>query len=168
MNYIKLFEELKRETYLSAADKLRKKGHAERAKVLYDKSYQLIDRLDPNKYTIIGSDPFQIVDIVDINNPTYPVYSAVDSEIILQSRNKKVSIICGYDDCDCEVDDEDGEVFACEDAILRLWMRDMNSDDDYQVFRFKNRKDAFNFRKFLIDHFPNTDLESLVINDIYV
>ena len=96
------------------------------------------------------------------------MYKVVDSEIILQKEIKRFLLYVDMMIVIVKLMMKMVRVFACEDAILRLWMRDMNSDDDYQVFRFKNRKDAFNFRKFLIDHFPNTDLESLVINDIYV
>jgi len=193
MRHIKLFEELRSETYISAADKLMRRGHLDRAKVLYDKSDQVInksiDRIDPNRYeiefkvndynTIQGI--FQIVDVIKIKGNTYPIISAVDYEVIFQCGNKKVSIICGNEEGDDTYHhdwDEEGNITNTyetpKDEILTLWIRSITNitdEDDYerstyQQFKFKNRKDARNFKKFLVEEFPGK-CDNLSINSMY-
>jgi len=180
MKHIKLFEELRRETYISAADKLKSKGHVDRAKALYDKSYTVLDRLDPNKYTIEGN-LYQIVDIID------PDENDPDDapQVILQHKNSRVAIFYGM----IVETDEDGEI---KESDKKLWIKELFEDspdparmnywgeyteddheydedeEEYVGFKFKDRKDARNFRKFLSEQFPDYEYDQISINDMYI
>lgn len=157
---IKLFEELKRQTYLSAADKLLSKGHKDRANRIYKHSDKYIDRLDVNKY-YINSDIkwaegkitkvdgiFQIVDLVELG-----VESPVG--IFFQSGSTIVEVTYG----------------AIGDSGKFFWIKQIkpNKTNYWAPFKFTNRKDARNFKSFLIDQLPEyTYFKDVHLNDMYI
>jgi len=161
---IKLFEELKKETYLSAAKKLREKGHIRRADDLSTMAYKNVDRIDPNKYHInfdpkeISNSPklpeidaiFQIVDIIETGGDSAPL-------IVLVYRDIKVEIAYGQ----------------FEKTKYGFWIRQVSLKNDpisnWSEFKFKNRRDARNFKYFLTDQFPaRITYSKLSLNDMYI
>lgn len=155
MKYIKLFE-LKKETYISAADKLKEIGHRDRAKNLYAYAHRFIDKLDANKYNIdfpLGDIRVKgIFNIVDLK-PNLNTHI-----VILQSIDSKIEIMYGKKG----------------DEKLSFWIKQIEPKDTklYPNFKFSNRKDAVNFKKFLVDQLQDDKFieyyKDIRINDIYI
>lgn len=147
MKHIKKFnEELNLQTYLSASKKLKEAGHKKRSKKLLDHIISLnkVDRLDPNKYEISYNQNglnidgiFQIVDVFKGDDESDPY----------------IGLSNGAEIVEISFQESDGR-----DSNDYLWIRSYDISDqdksDYEpYFRFLNRKDARNFRQFIIDEF---------------
>lgn len=144
MKHLKKFnEELKHETYLSAGLKLKALGHKKRAQDIfnYASDKNKLDRLDPNKYEIefendnlhIGNEMYQIIDVFKGNH---------DSSVKLSDGLNNIRIAFNSKRSDDDVDD----------ANNYLWIS-LEENDFEPYFKFQNRKDALNFRRFVIDEF---------------
>jgi len=150
MKHLKLFEELNPETYASAASKLKEKGHERRAKELFDHSIKMskgtIDRIDPNDYEIyFDCDDFEI-------DGTYKIIECEEDE----DGDVTVTLTNGPSTIKISTKFENNE----------LWIKPFLPDEDdyWPGFLFQNRKDANNFRKFVIS---DTGKCPISVNDMY-
>lgn len=141
MNNLRNFNELNRETYLSAANKLSNIGHKKR-------SDKLIKHSNRNIFlNEIDSHPF------NINGEEYKITSAEIDEY----KRTNIEMKSTSDTIQLRYDVEDGKLI-------------ITTPDKYSKinrFKFSNRKDARYFLNFINNKFKFKNYNNLNINKIY-
>ena len=158
MKHIKLFQELNKSTYISAAKKLSELGgnHKKRAKELlkhgedhgteafvnnlYQHEFELNAKW--NEYSI-NDGGYQITD-GKIKKTDYPQCNITITMYNDKGDKKSITIGIPYDEGEPEYD------------IMYLTFYDGEKyGDDMAEFKFSNRKDAMEFKKFVLDYFAD-------------